>query len=191
MVAIERKDGAVKRVWLRYQNKLKGMPLEYVRLAVVEEQEAADIARESLMELEKQLETGRVNAEQRSSSSSSSSTSSDNEELPSASTGPGKQVARKQVARKQVARKQVAQKPKPKKEKSEVPLKVDPMYPSAEFSDEEQTQAATQETIQKASSNLDDVPISIHQKQVPSELASSARPQKKPRTDGRKGDPAL
>jgi len=186
VVAIERKDGAVKRVWLRYQNKLKGMPLEYVRLAVVEEQEAADIARESLMELEKQLETGRVNAEQRSSSSSSSSTSSDNEELPSASTGPGKQVARKQVARKQVA-----QKPKPKKEKSEVPLKVDPMYPSAEFSDEEQTQAATQETIQKASSNLDDVPISIHQKQVPSELASSARPQKKPRTDGRKGDPAL
>eukprot|EP00435_Cladocopium_sp_Y103_P046235 s919_g13.t1 len=63
VVAIERKDGAVKRVWLRYQNKLKGMPLEYIRMAVVEEQEATSIAREALKDMEKQLVEGRVNAD--------------------------------------------------------------------------------------------------------------------------------
>ncbi|CAL1140460.1 unnamed protein product [Cladocopium goreaui] len=122
VVAVERKDGAVKRVWLRYQNKLKGMPLEFIRLAVVEEQEAANIAREALEELEKQLESGR-----------------------------------------------------------------------------EQTAPVSQETLQKSTSNLDDVPISIHKKEVPMVdpgfhrpfLHPSSRQQKKPRTEGSHRDPAF
>ena len=204
VVAVERKDGAVKRVWLRYQNKLKGMPLEFIRLAVVEEQEVANIAREALEELEKQLESGRVNADTQSSSSSLS-TSSENEEVASSSMGPEAQRAKAQRAKAQRDKpskplKQQKQKTEQKKDqKSEIPLKVDPMYPSAEFSDEEQTAPVSQETLQKSTSNLDDVPISIHKKEVPTVdpgshrpfLHPSSRQQKKPRTEGSHRDPAF
>ena len=204
VVAVERKDGAVKRVWLRYQNKLKGMPLEFIRLAVVEEQEVANIAREVLEELEKQLESGRVNADTQSSSSSLS-TSSENEEVASSSMGPEAQRAKAQRAKAQRDKpskplKQQKQKTEQKKDqKSEIPLKVDPMYPSAEFSDEEQTAPVSQETLQKSTSNLDDVPISIHKKEIPTVdpgshrpfLHSSSRQQKKPRTEGSHRDPAF
>ena len=33
VAALERRDGAIRRVWVRYRNKLKGLPLEYIRLA--------------------------------------------------------------------------------------------------------------------------------------------------------------
>ena len=75
VAAIERKDGAIKRVWVRYKNKLKGLPLEFVRMAVAEEHEAAAIAKEALEDLAKQLEQGRVNAEVPEEESSSSSSS--------------------------------------------------------------------------------------------------------------------
>ena len=52
-----------RRVWVRYRHKLKGLPLEYVRLAVAEEQEASTVVAEALQDLEKQLQEGRVNAE--------------------------------------------------------------------------------------------------------------------------------
>ena len=73
VAAIERKDGSIKRVWVRYKNKLKGVPLEFVRLAVAEEHEATSITKEALQELAKQLDSGRVNAEVPDTSSSSSS----------------------------------------------------------------------------------------------------------------------
>ena len=37
VVGLERVDGAIKRVWVRYRHKLRGLPLEFVRLAVAEE----------------------------------------------------------------------------------------------------------------------------------------------------------
>ena len=63
VAAVERKDGSIKRVWVRYRHKLKGLPLEYIRLAVPEEQEASTVVAEALQDLEKQLQEGRVNAE--------------------------------------------------------------------------------------------------------------------------------
>jgi hypothetical protein len=77
---LSRRHGAIKRVWVRYRNKLKGMPLEFVRMTVAEEQEAAQIAKAALEELEEQIRTGRANAEKVSSSSSSSSSTSSDEE---------------------------------------------------------------------------------------------------------------
>lgn len=64
VVACERKDGAIKKVWLRYRHKLKGVPLEYVRLAAPEEQEVSETVKEALHDLEQQLNFGRVNAEE-------------------------------------------------------------------------------------------------------------------------------
>ena len=40
MAAIERKDGGIKRVWIPYHNKLKGIRLEFVRLSALEEVES-------------------------------------------------------------------------------------------------------------------------------------------------------
>ena len=58
----------------------QGHAIEFVRMAVAEEQEAAQIAREALQELEEQVRTGRINAEKMSSSSSSSSSTSSADE---------------------------------------------------------------------------------------------------------------
>ena len=60
VVAIERKEGAIKRVWVRYRNKLKGFPLEFIRLAVAEEIQAQDINMEAFKDMEQQIDTGRV-----------------------------------------------------------------------------------------------------------------------------------
>lgn len=51
-------------VWalLRYRNKLKGLPLEYIRMATVDEMEATKVTKEALQDLAKQLSSGRVNA---------------------------------------------------------------------------------------------------------------------------------
>ena len=40
MAAIERKDGGIKRVWIPYHNKLKGIRLAFVRIAALEEVES-------------------------------------------------------------------------------------------------------------------------------------------------------
>ena len=63
VVAIERREGAIKRVWIRYRNKLKGLPLEYVRLAALEEVEASKVCTDALKEVEKELEGGRPEIE--------------------------------------------------------------------------------------------------------------------------------
>ena len=60
----------------------------------------------------------------------------------------------------------------------------DPQFPPAEFSDEEQEGRSSPPV-------LDDVPISIYKKQVPSQKENSSRPQKKLRFTGLRGDPAL
>lgn len=62
VAAIERKDGSIKRVWIRYRNKLKGLPLEFVRLAVADEIEAQNIATEAFEDIEKELTEGRPKA---------------------------------------------------------------------------------------------------------------------------------
>ena len=46
----ERRKGAIRRVWVRYRNKLKGLPLEYIRLAALEEVESSRVCREALQE---------------------------------------------------------------------------------------------------------------------------------------------
>lgn len=63
VVGLERVDGAIKRVWVRYRHKLRGLPLEFVRLAVAEELEATEVAKEALQDLERQLNEGRINAD--------------------------------------------------------------------------------------------------------------------------------
>ena len=63
VVAVERLDGAIKRVWIRYRHKLKGLPLEHIRLATGDEIEATKVTKEALQELANQLKSGRVNAE--------------------------------------------------------------------------------------------------------------------------------
>ena len=45
-----------------YRNKLKGLPLEFVRLAVAEEMEAQNIAIEAFEDIEKELKEGRQKA---------------------------------------------------------------------------------------------------------------------------------
>ena len=50
VVALERRGGSVKRVWVRYRTKLRGVPLEYVRLAALEEVESSKVCAEALKE---------------------------------------------------------------------------------------------------------------------------------------------
>ena len=66
VAAIERRDGAIRRVWLRYRNKLKGLPLEYIRLAAAEEVESSQVCQKALKELETELEGGRPEIEEMS-----------------------------------------------------------------------------------------------------------------------------
>ena len=63
VVAVERLDGAIKRVWIRYRHKLRGLPLEHIRLATGDEIEATQVTKEALQQLADQLKKGRVNAE--------------------------------------------------------------------------------------------------------------------------------
>ena len=64
VVALERRGGAVKRVWARYRTKLRGVPLEYVRLAALEEVESSKVCAEALKEVEKELTGGRPDIEE-------------------------------------------------------------------------------------------------------------------------------
>ncbi|CAE7756515.1 RE2 [Symbiodinium sp. CCMP2456] len=66
VAALERRDGAIRRVWVRYRNKLKGLPLEYIRLAAAEEVESSKVCQKALHELEKELEGGRPEIEEMS-----------------------------------------------------------------------------------------------------------------------------
>eukprot|EP00435_Cladocopium_sp_Y103_P008686 s1575_g2.t1 len=220
VAALERKDGAIKRVWVRYQNKLKGMPLEFVRMTVPEEMEATKITKEALDELAKQLQDGRVNADQlESSSSSSSSTSSEgppDSKKAQPATEPGKQETQeratgsssskpnRQDAKQGKSRvtkekdtkqgKSRVTKEKDTQKKSEKEQEMDPYDGFWQLSDEEMDapNPISEETVKKASSALDDVPISLHRKNLPVGPAVG-RPQKKAKTadGGPRGDPAL
>ena len=64
VVALERRGGSVKRVWVRYRTKLRGVPLEYVRLAALEEVESSKVCAEALKEVEKELSGGRPQVEE-------------------------------------------------------------------------------------------------------------------------------
>ncbi|CAE7425559.1 psaC, partial [Symbiodinium necroappetens] len=64
VAALERRDGAIRRVWIRYRSKLKGVPLEYVRLAALEEVESSRVCQQALQEVEKELQGGRPEVEE-------------------------------------------------------------------------------------------------------------------------------
>ncbi|CAL1141583.1 unnamed protein product [Cladocopium goreaui] len=171
VAAIERKDGAIKRVWVRYKNKLKGLPLEFVRMAVAEEHEAAAIAKEALEDLAKQLEQGRVNAEVPEEESSSSSSSLETEQ------------------RKMKKKKALSAKVTFRPERKGSP--PDPRYPMVEFSDEEDEgkDPVSADRVRSSASALDDVPMSILTRG--STAATSSRPSKKARTkEGERADPS-
>ena len=63
VVAVERKEGAIKRVWVRWRNKLRGFPLEFVRLATTEELQSTEITVEAMKQMESELCGGRVAAD--------------------------------------------------------------------------------------------------------------------------------
>lgn len=142
VASVERFDGSIKRVWVRYRRKLKGLPLEYVRLAVAEEQEASTVVAEALQDLEKQLQEGRVNAE----------------DTPQAGLDAP--------------------------EHPEIPPKIDPKFPERHMSDDafedDDDEDFTEEAARKATSVLDDVPISIHQRHraAPSTAANQPPPKR-------------
>ena len=64
VAALERRNGAIRRVWVRYRNKLKGLPLAYIRLAALEEVESSRVCREALQEVERELRGGRPQVEE-------------------------------------------------------------------------------------------------------------------------------
>ena len=64
VAALERRDGSIRRVWVRYRNKLKGLPLEFIRLAALEEVEASKVCQDALKEVERELEGGRPEIEE-------------------------------------------------------------------------------------------------------------------------------
>ena len=144
VASVERFDGSIKRVWVRYRHKLKGLPLEYVRLAVAEEQEASTVVAEALQDLEKQLQEGRVNAE----------------DTPQAGLDAP--------------------------EHPEIPPKIDPNFPERHMSDDafedDDDEDFTEEAARKATSVLDDVPISIHQRhRAAPATAANQPPPKRPK----------
>ena len=148
---------------------------------MAEEHEATSITKEALQELAKQLDSGRVNAEVPDTSSFSSSSSTE-EEKATSSQNPKKKVVKSRMKEKQKSQDQVR-----------VP---DPRYPVMEMSDEEDegNNPVTQEQLRQSASALDDVPISIHRRQVPaqapvkgsSQSSASTRPIKEARTQDRK-----
>ena len=58
------KNGVIKRVWVRYRNKLKGVPLEFVRLAALEEVEGSKVCQDALQEVERELQGERPEVEE-------------------------------------------------------------------------------------------------------------------------------
>ena len=56
--------GGPRRVWIRYRSKLKGVPLEYVRLAALEQVESSKVCKQALQEVEKELQGGRPKVEE-------------------------------------------------------------------------------------------------------------------------------
>ncbi|CAE7809264.1 unnamed protein product [Symbiodinium microadriaticum] len=56
--------GGPRRVWICYRSKLKGVPLEYVRLAALEQVESSKVCQQALQEVEKELQGGRPKVEE-------------------------------------------------------------------------------------------------------------------------------
>ncbi|OLP94024.1 EF-hand domain-containing protein 1 [Symbiodinium microadriaticum] len=70
---VERDTPVPQRLWVRLRGRVKAFPLEKVRLATIDEMASAQYVRESLAEVEKELQGGQLLVEDSSSSSSSSS----------------------------------------------------------------------------------------------------------------------
>ena len=64
VAASKRKEGSIKGVWIRYRNKLKGVPLEFVRLTALEEVESSKICQAALKEVERELQGARPQIEE-------------------------------------------------------------------------------------------------------------------------------
>lgn len=150
---LSRRHGAIKRVWVRYRNKLKGMPLEFVRMTVAEEQEA-QIAKAALEELEEQIRTGRANAEKVSSSSSSSSSTSSDEEKNDK---------------------------KPTSSSQDAPIEEQQVWEFSD-EELEASDPIPEQQVRQSASCLDDLPMALHRKNA-SGLPGPSRPQKKARTE--------
>ena len=109
-------------MWIRYRHKLRGLPLEHVRLATGDEIESTNVTKEALQDLMKKLQSGRVNAD----------IVPEDEPVP-----------------------------------LPAPADPDPRYPPVEFSDDEQPvedKPVRVEDLHRATSVLDDMPISVARK---------------------------
>lgn len=158
VVGVERVDGAIKRVWARYRHKLRGLPLEFVRLAVAEELEASQVAQEALQDLEKQLSEGRVNADVVQQQGEDRDGADDGEDTPS-------EEDRSRPTNKRPSSEPQPSGRQPKRERESAPGSTgtkrkerDQLPPIQEYSDEELVQL---EDLEKATSPLDDVPLAM------------------------------
>ena len=157
VVGVERMDGAIKRVWVRYRHKLRGLPLEFVRLAVAEELEASQIAKEALLDLEQQLNEGRVNAEVLQAPEGEGDGNNSETDPEDETDKPNRPAKRPSSSPLQSGR-------PPKREREDAPgstgarPREQELPPIQEYSDEE---LVTQEDIEKATSPLDDVPLAM------------------------------
>ena len=64
VAASKRKEGSIKGVWIRYRNKLKGVPLEFVRLTALDEVESSKICQAALKAVERELQGARPQIEE-------------------------------------------------------------------------------------------------------------------------------
>lgn len=157
VVGLERVDGAIKRVWVRYRHKLRGLPLEFVRLAVAEELEATEVAKEALQDLERQLNEGRINADVlQSPEAQGGEDSRDSSE----DTGGNEQSQRPP---KRPSTSPIPAGTQPRREREGAlgaigPSRLEDLPPIQEYSDEE---LVTVDDLEKATSPLDDVPLAM------------------------------
>ena len=154
VVGVERVDGAIKRVWVRYRHKLRGLPLEFVRLVVAEELEATQVAKKALQDLEKQLSEGRLNAEVQQATGAEGDgdeEESDSDKLEQQPRASAKRPSTEPLSsgRQPKQEREGAPGPTGTKRKGELP-------PIQKYSDEE---LVPQDDLEKATLPLDDVPL--------------------------------
>eukprot|EP00435_Cladocopium_sp_Y103_P052462 s2050_g16.t1 len=194
-MSLAERHGAVLKVILMKMTKEQTiLGLDDLQTAVVSacaarnrHARAAQIAKEALEELMEQIQSGRVNAEKVDTSSSSSSTSSDEEEKSKKKGKQNRAGAKKQAQKTQKTLE------KPAEEQQVWEFSDEELEAPDPVSEERAPDPVSEERVKKASSALDDVPMSLHRKTAASSAAASgARPQKKSRTaDDARGDPAL
>ena len=64
IVCVERDTPVPQRLWVRLRGRVKAFPLEKVRLATIDEMASAQYVRESLAEVEKELQGGQLLVEE-------------------------------------------------------------------------------------------------------------------------------